>query len=289
MEWRTKITDLFGCKYPVLLGAMHKLGIWQFAAAVAEAGGHGTITAAISATPEQLEKDIRSCKKSTTGTFGVNLSVGMCPRIDEMLEVCISENVPIETSLYKPDALAARIKESGLPWIHKAARVKDAAHAQELGVDAIIIVGLEGGGIKNPTQLPTLTTTRHAVRSLSVPVIAAGGIGDGPSFLGALALGAEGVMLGSAFLMTKESPITQEARETMIALNLDDPEFRTRVMTPRLFDPKAPHKTSTEINWAKAASFAAAGIPRIFSVKELLDHITSEAAAVLKERRFQIG
>ena len=96
-------------------------------------------------------------------------------------------------------------------------------------------------------------------------------------------------MLGSAFLMTKESPITQEARETMIALNLDDPEFRTRVMTPKLFDPKAPHKTSTEINWAKAASFAAAGIPRIFSVKELLDHITSEAAAVLKERRFQIG
>jgi len=286
MEWKTKITDLLGCKVPILQGATERFGVWQFAAAVAGAGAHGTITASVSKTPEQLRQDIRKCKDATSGTFGVNLSIGICPQIDEMLEVCIAEQVPVETALYKPDALAARIKQSGLKWIHKSARVRDAVHAQELGVDAVILVGLEGAGFKNPAQLPTLTTILHGVRRLSVPVIAAGGIGDAHGFLGALALGAEGVMMGSAFLTTEESPISQEYKEAMIGLNLDDPEFRNRVMTPRIFDPKAPLQAAKEINWADAASFSVASIDRVLSVKELLEKITSEAEAILKGWRF---
>jgi NAD(P)H-dependent flavin oxidoreductase YrpB (nitropropane dioxygenase family) len=286
MEWKTKITDLLGCKYPILQGATERLGVWQFAAAIAEAGAHGTITASVSKTPEQLREDIRRCKDATNGTFGVNLSIGICPQIDEMLEVCIAEQVPVETALYKPDALAARINQSGLKWIHKSARVRDAVHAQELGVDAVILVGLEGGGFKNPAQLPTMTTLLHGVRRLSVPVIAAGGIGDARGFLGALALGAEGVMMGSAFLTTKESPISQKYKEAMIRLNLDDPEFRNRVMTPRIFDPKAPRQAAEDINWADAVSFSVAGIDQVLSVKELLEKITSEAEAILKGWRF---
>jgi len=286
MEWKTKITDLLGCRYPILQGAMERLGVWQFAAAIAEAGAHGTITASVSKTPEQLRDDIRRCKDATNGTFGVNLSIGICPQIDEMLEVCIAEQVPVETALYKPDVLAARIKQSGLKWIHKSARVRDAVHAQELGVDAVILVGLEGGGFKNPAQLPTLTTLLHGVRRLSVPVIAAGGIGDAHGFLGALALGAEGVMMGSAFMTTKESPISQKYKEAMIGLNLDDPEFRNRVMTPRIFDPKAPRQAAEDINWADAVSFSVAGIDQILSLKELLEKITSEAETILKGWRF---
>ncbi len=286
MEWKTKITDLLGCRYPILQGAAERLGVWQFAAAIAEAGAHGTITASVSKTPEQLREDISRCRDATNGTFGVNLSIGICPKIDEMLEVCIAEQVPVETTLYKPDPLAARIKQSGLKWIHKSARVRDAVHAQELGVDAVILVGLEGGGFKNPAQLPTLTTLLHGVRRLSVPVIAAGGIGDGHGFLGALALGAEGVMMASAFMTTKESPVRQKYKEAMIGLNLDDPEFRNRVMTPRIFDPKAPRRTAEDINWADAVSFAVAGIDQILSVKELLEKITSEAEAILKGWRF---
>ena len=286
MEWKTKITDLLGCRYPILQGATERIGVWQFAAAIAEAGAHGTITASVSKTPEQLRDDIRRCKDATNGTFGVNLSIGICPQIDEMLEVCIAEQVPVETALYKPDALAARIKQSGLKWIHKSARVRDAVHAQELGVDAVILVGLEGGGFKNPAQLPTLTTLLHGVRRLSVPVIAAGGIGDAHGFLGALALGAEGVMMGSAFMTTKESPISQKYKEAMIGLNLDDPEFRNRVMTPRIFDPKAPRQAAEDINWADAVSFSVAGIDQILSVKELLEKITSEAETILKGWRF---
>jgi len=286
MEWKTKITDLLGCRYPILQGATERIGVWQFAAAIAEAGAHGTITASVSKTPEQLRDDIRRCKDATNGTFGVNLSIGICPQIDEILEVCIAEQVPVETALYKPDVPAARIKQSGLKWIHKSARVRDAVHAQELGVDAVILVGLEGGGFKNPAQLPTLTTLLHGVRRLSVPVIAAGGIGDAHGFLGALALGAEGVMMGSAFMTTKESPISQKYKEAMIGLNLDDPEFRNRVMTPRIFDPKAPRQAAEDINWADAVSFSVAGIDQILSVKELLEKITSEAETILKGWRF---
>lgn len=286
MEWKTKITDLLGCKVPILQGATERLGVWQFAAAIAGAGAHGTITASVSKTPEQLREDIRRCKDATNGTFGVNLSIGICPQIDEMLEVCIAERVPVETALYKPDALAARIKQSGLKWIHKSARVRDAVHAQELGVDAVILVGLEGAGFKNPAQLPTMTTLLHAVRRLSVPVIAAGGIGDARGFLGALALGAEGVMMGSAFLTTKESPISQKYKEAMIGLSLDDPEFRNRVMTPRIFDPKIPRQAPGDINWADVVSFSVAGIDRVLGVKELLEKITSEAEAILKGWRF---
>ena len=286
MEWKTKITDLLGCRYPILQGATERLGVWQFAAAIAEAGAHGTITASVSKTPERLRDDIRRCKDATSGSFGVNLSIGICPQIDEMLEVCIAEQVPVETALYKPDALVARIRQSGLKWIHKTARVRDAAHAQELGADAIILVGLEGAGFKNPSQLPTMTTILHGVRRLSVPIIAAGGIGDARGFLGALALGAEGVMMGSAFMTTKESPVSQKCKEAMIGLNLDDPEFRNRVMTPRIFDPKAPRREAEDINWAYAVSFAVAGVDRILSVKELLEKITSEAEAILKKWRF---
>jgi nitronate monooxygenase len=289
MEWKTKITALLGCKYPILQGATERLGTWQFAAAIAEAGAHGTITASVSKTPEQLRDDIRRCKDATNGTFGVNLSIGICPQIDERLEVCIAEQIPVETALYKPDALASRIKQSGLKWIHKAARVRDAVHAQELGADAIILVRLEGGGFKNPAQLPTMTTILHGVRRLSVPVIAAGGIGDAHGFLGALALGAEGVMMGSAFMTTKESPVSQKYKEAMIGLNLDDPEFRNGVMTPRIFDPKVPRPPAEEINWADAVSFSVAGIDRVLSVKELLEKITSEAEALLKGWRFLVN
>ena len=158
MQWKTKISDLLGCKYPILQGAAERIGTWQFAASVAEAGAHGTITGSVCKTAAKLRDDIRRCRDATTGSFGVNLSIGICPEIDEMLEVCIAENVPVETSVYKPDALAPRIKAAGLKWIHKSARIRDAVHAQDLGVDAIILVGVEGAGIKNPEQLPTMTT-----------------------------------------------------------------------------------------------------------------------------------
>jgi len=282
MQWKTKITELLGCKYPILQGATDQIGTWQFAASIADTGAHATITAAVSKTPENLRDDIRRCRDATHGSFGVNLSFGFSQRMEEMLEVCIAEQVPLETSAYKPDALAPRIREAGLKWIHKTARIKDAVHAQELGAQAIILVGLEGAGLKSPQQIPTMTTILEGRRKLSVPVIAAGGIGDVRGFLGALALGAEGIMMGSAFLTTKECPISGEIKRKMLQLRLDDPEFCKRVLTPLPLNPNDLIKMdSQEIDWSQTVSFAVAGIDHILTVQELICGIISDAEAVL--------
>jgi NAD(P)H-dependent flavin oxidoreductase YrpB (nitropropane dioxygenase family) len=165
VEWKTRVTRLLGCRVPVLEGAFGGFGTWRFAAAVADTGAYGLITASVYRTPEKLREAIRSCRNATDGAFGVNLSFGICPRIEEMLDVCVEEKVPVETAAYKPDSLAPRIKESGLTWVHKCARVKDAVHAERLGADAVIIVGLEGVGFKSPEQLPTLISTIQAIFS----------------------------------------------------------------------------------------------------------------------------
>ena len=219
-----------GCKYPILQGAMAGFGDWKFAAAVANTGAHGTITASVSRTPEKLREDIRQCRQATNGSFGVNLSFGICPRIEEMLEVCIEEKVPVETAMYKPDSLAPRIVASGLPWIHKSARVKDAVHAVNVGAKAVIIVGLEGTGFKSPDQLPTITTMVWSTRQIKVPIIAAGGIADAHGFVGALGMGADGIMMGTAFMLTEESPLKPALKEEIIKTSPDDPRLIRRVL-----------------------------------------------------------
>jgi len=236
MEWTTRVTELLGCKYPILEGGFGGFGNWKFAAAVAETGAYGLITATVSRTPGQLREDIKSCRAATDGAFGVNLSIGTCPQIDEMLEVCIEEGVHIETAHYKPDALAPRIKESGLTWVHKSARIKDALHAESLGADAVIVVGVEGAGGKNPEQLPTLINVTWGAKQFKVPFIAAGGIGDARGFLGALGMGADGIMMGTAFMATKECPTNEASKIGMAKSSPDNPRLRFRVMSSA--DPK---------------------------------------------------
>jgi NAD(P)H-dependent flavin oxidoreductase YrpB (nitropropane dioxygenase family) len=291
MEWNTRVTELLGCKYPILQGAMSRLGTWQFAAAVANAGAHGTITASISGTPQHLQEDIARCRDASAGapgTFGVNLSIGLCPDIEEMLEVCIAEKVPIETSVYKPDALAARIKASGLPWLHKAARVKDAVHAVEVGVDAIILVGLEGVGIKNPEQLPTMTTIIWGRSKMSVPLIASGGIGDGHGLIAALGMGADGIMMGTAFLATRECINADSDKEAIVRLTPEDPDLRQRVMVPgpaRRPTDGAAEPTETR-QQGPSASFAVGAIDHIMTVQELIDSVISGAEKILDSWEF---
>ena len=148
-----------------------------------------------------------------------------------MLEVCIEEQVPLETAAYKPDDLVPRIKEAGLTWIHKAARVKDAIRAAKLGADAVIIVGLEGTGFKSPEQLPSMLSLIWTLREIDIPVIAAGGIGDARGILGALGAGAEGVMMGTAFMATKECPLNDRMKEAIVQAGFDNAELRHRVLS----------------------------------------------------------
>lgn len=233
MEWKTRLTDVIGCEYPILQGALSRIGNWKFAAAVSEAGAHGTLTAAVSMTPDRLRDDIKRLRDATDKPFSVNITVGMCPHIDEMLEVCLEEGVEvIETAVFTADQYGKRIKEAGRKWIHKTATVKHALHAEKQGADALILVGLEGIGFKNVLQLPTMTTIAWAARRIKVPIVAAGGIGDARTFLGALALGAEGVMMGTAFMATKECPISDRFKEKMVQIDPDNPYFRNTVLAP---------------------------------------------------------
>ena len=316
MEWKTRVTELFDCKYPILEGAYAGFGNWQFAAACAEAGAHGCITASTSRTPEQLQEDIRSCRKATSGSFGVNLSFGICPRIEDMLEVCIEEKVPVETAIYKPDALAPRIKEGGIPWIHKSARVKDAQHAEELGADAVIVVGLEGVGFKSPEQLPTFITTSWGSRQVKVPFVAAGGIGDARGFLGALAMGADGIMMGTAFMATKECPTNEASKQGMVETSPDNPRLRWRVLShasPKDYAevlrkreglslsewlPMLERVQPKDSDWegppdipepSRVGSLAVGAIDSIPTVKEFIDGIIREAEEMVESRPFFRG
>lgn len=233
MKWKTGLTELLNCDYPILQGALSRIGNWKFAAAVSETGAHGCLTAAVSMTPEKLREDIRRCRDGTDKDFSVNITVGMCPHIDEMLDVCLEEGIEvIETAVFTADEYGKRIKDAGRKWIHKTATLKHALHAEKQGADAVMLVGLEGIGFKNVLQLPTMTTIAWAARHIKVPIIAAGGIGDARTFLGALALGAEGVMMGTAFMATKECPISDRFKEKMVNAFPDNPHLRHRVLAP---------------------------------------------------------
>ena len=233
MKWKTRLTELLNCDYPILQAALSRIGNWKFAAAVSEAGAHGCLTAAVSMTPEKLREDIRRCKDATDKDFSVNITVGMCPHIDEMLDVVLDEEIEvIETAVFTADEYGKRIKDAGRKWIHKTATLKHALHAQKKGADALILVGLEGIGFKNIQQLPTMTTIAWASRHINVPIIAAGGIGDARTFLGSLALGAEGVMMGTAFMATRECPISDRFKEKMVNAFPDNPHLRNRVLAP---------------------------------------------------------
>lgn len=233
MKWKTRVTELMDCEYPILQAALSRIGNWKLAASVSETGAHGCLTAAVSLTPQKLRDDIRRCRDATDKSFSVNITVGMCPHIDEMLEVCLEEGIGvIETAVFSADQYGKRIKEAGRKWVHKTATLKHALHAQKAGADAIILVGLEGIGFKNVLQLPTMTTIAWAAKHIKVPIIAAGGIGDARTFLGALALGAEGVMMGTAFMATKECPISDKFKNRMVTAFPDNPHFRTTVLAP---------------------------------------------------------
>ncbi len=214
-------------------GGLSGLGTWELAAAVCEAGAHGSITAAVYRTPEGLREAIQNLRKATKHKFSVNLTIGMCPRIDEMLDVCIEENVhAIETAAYKPDEYAKKIKKAGIIWIHKAAVIDHLKHAERLGADAVVLVGLEGYGFKNIRQLPTFTAIAWGARQLKVPLVAGGGIGGPHTFLAALALGAEGIYMGTAFLVTKECPLSQRVKENIVKATPDHPDLIFELIAP---------------------------------------------------------
>lgn len=228
-RWPTRVTELLGIRYPIIEGAFGGFGTSALAAPVSAAGALGQITAGALRTPEGLRADIRKMRTLTDQPFAVNLTVGICPRIDEMFQVVLEEKPPILfTAAYRGDQYGIKAKQAGMVWVHKASTIRHVLAAERQGADAVVLVGLEGAGFKSIEQLPTMINIPAAVRQLKVPLIAAGGIGDALGFLAALGMGAEGAYIATAFMAVKECPIGNRYKQSLVDGQPWDPQYRDR-------------------------------------------------------------
>ncbi len=210
--FNTRITEMLGIEYPIIQGGMAWVSCPELAAAVSNAGGLGILVSAFCATKEDLREEIRKTKSLTDKPFGVNISLFPSMRTlpnDEYIEAIIEEGVPVvETSGHKaPTEYVPRLREGNVKIIHKCAAVKHAKTAQRVGADAVTVVGMENGGATGMLDVGTFVLIQAAAKAISIPLIAGGGIVDARGFVAALALGAEGVVIGTKFMATHEAPL----------------------------------------------------------------------------------
>lgn len=205
---KTRVTEIFGIKYPIIQGGLAYLAYAELAAAVSNAGGLGQITAATLGTPDKLREEIRKVRTLTNNPFGVNFAIARHDnggKYQELLEVAIEEKVPaISITGANPQPVLERVKGENIKTLVLVAGARQAMKAEQLGADAVMAVGQEGGGHIGREDIGTMVLIPRVVDSVSIPVIASGGIGDGRGLLAALSLGAEGIEMGTRFIATKE-------------------------------------------------------------------------------------
>ncbi|MDE3838367.1 2-nitropropane dioxygenase [Bacillus methanolicus] len=206
MNWNTRVTDLLNIQYPIIQGGLAYLAYSELAAAVSNAGGLGQITAMSLGSPQALKEEIQKVRALTDKPFGVNFAIGQHGRpFSDMLEVAIQEQVPvISMTGGNPAPIFEQLKGTNIKKLVLVAAKRQAQKAEELGADAIMVVGHEGGGHLGRNDIGTMVLVPQVVDAVSIPVIASGGIGDGRGLMAALSLGAEGIEMGTRFIATKE-------------------------------------------------------------------------------------
>lgn len=217
---KTRITEIFGIQYPIIQGGLAYLAYAELASAVSNAGGLGQITAATLGTPEKLREEIRKVRTLTDKPFGVNFAIARYNgNYEDLLEVAIEEKVPaISITGGNPQPVFERIKGENIKTLVLVSGVRQAQKAEELGADAIMAVGQEGGGHLGRDDIGTMVLIPRVVESVSIPVLASGGIANGNGLLAAFALGAEGIEMGTRFIATQEcvhaNPVYKKALVT---------------------------------------------------------------------------
>ena len=238
---KTQITELLGTRYPIIQGGMQWVGTAELASAVSNAGGLGILTALTQPTPDALRNEIERCRTMTDRPFGVNLTILPAispPPYAEYLQAIIDSGIRIvETAGNNPKEFVARLKEHGIKIIHKCTSVRHALSSERAGVDAVSIDGFECAGHPGEDDVPNLILIPAAVRALKIPVIASGGIGDGRGMAAALALGAQGINMGTRFMVTQEAPIHDNIKQALVNAGERDTNlmFRTMHNTARVF------------------------------------------------------
>lgn len=227
---KTKITEMFGIEHPIIQGGMHYVGYAEMASAVSNAGGLGIITGLTLGTPEKLAAEIERCRAMTDKPFGVNLT--MLPSINQpdypgLIKVIIEGGIKVvETAGRNPEPMMPMMKEAGIKVIHKCTSVRHALKAQRIGCDAVSVDGFECGGHPGEDDIPNFILLPRAADELEIPFVASGGMADARSLVGALALGAEGMNMGTRFIATQEAPVHENVKQAILAAS----ELDTRLI-----------------------------------------------------------
>lgn len=226
-----RINSLFGIKYPIIAGGMVWCSGWRLASAVSNAGGLGLIGAG-SMHPETLREHIEKCREATDKPFGVNIPL-MYPQIEELMHLVVDEGVKIVfTSAGNPKTWTPFLKEHGITVAHVVSSSKFARKCEEAGVDAIVCEGFEAGGHNGREETTTLCLVPAVRRATKLPLMAAGGIGTGAGILAAMALGAEGVQIGTRFALTRESSAHEGFKQYCLNLNEGDTKLLLKKLSP---------------------------------------------------------
>ena len=218
---KTKITEMFGIKHPIIQGGMHYVGFAEMASAVANAGGLGIITGLTQKSPEDLAKEIAKCHEMTDKPFGVNLT--FLPGFQEpdypgYIQAIVEGGIKIvETAGRSPEAYMPDLKGAGIKVIHKCTSVRHSLKAEKIGCDAVSVDGFECGGHPGEDDIPNMILLPRAAEELSIPFVASGGMGNGQQLAAALSMGADGINMGTRFIATKEAPVHQNVKEALVA------------------------------------------------------------------------
>src|SRR5690349_16946976 len=227
---RTRITELFGIKHPIIQGGMHRVGYAELAAAVSNAGGLGIIAGLTQPTPEDLAREIDLCRDMTDQPFGVNLTFlpsFAAPPYPEYIHAILEGGVRIvETAGRNPAQYIPALKAHGVKVIHKCTSVRHSLTAERIGCDAISVDGFECGGHPGEDDVPNMILLPRVAEELKIPFVASGGMADGRSLVAALALGADGINMGTRFIATKEAPIHENVKQALVAAS----ELDTRLI-----------------------------------------------------------
>lgn len=225
----TRFCDVFGVDYPIVQGGMQWVGRAELVSAVANAGGLGFITALTQPTPEDLAKEIARCREMTDKPFGVNLTILPSitpPPYAEYRDVIVESGVPVvETAGFNPAEHLPAFRAGGLKVLHKCTSVRHAVKAQELGVDGVSIDGFECAGHPGEDDIPGLVLIPAAAQQITIPMVASGGFADARGLVAALALGADGINMGTRFLATVEAPVHENVKRRLVAATERDTDL----------------------------------------------------------------
>jgi len=317
---KTRITEMFEIEHPIIQGGMHYVGFAEMAAAVSNAGGLGIITGLTQGTPEKLAAEIKRCREMTDKPFGVNLTFLPAvtpPDYPGFVQAIVDSGVKaVETAGNNPAKWLPALKEAGIKVIHKCTSVRHSLKAESIGCDAVSVDGFECGGHPGEDDVGNWVLLPRAAEELKIPFVASGGCGTGSQLVAALAMGAEGINMGTRFIATKDAPVHQNVKDALVAATELDTRLimrplrntervLTNVAVERLLQTEK--EKGDKVSFADIAAEVAGVYPKVMvdgqmdaggwscgqvaglihdipTVKELIDRIMSEADEIIAHR-----